>query len=310
MSGWTERRRRAAARREAARWFARNRSADAPRHAREFEAWRAADPAHAEAYARMEGHFAASAAVTHRPASPARPALGLAAAVVAAVVGLATLVLSDSTTRTDVGELRAITLADGSRVVLDTATVLETAYDETERRLHLRSGRARFDVAHGDRRPFLVDAGGLEVQATGTRFDVRLSGTRAEVVLLDGQVELRTAAIRRQLLPGQAVAVVPGRLEARPADLAAAVAWPSGRLVFTDTPLLEVVAEANRYAERPITLADPALGRAQVTASFTATDTPTIARTLAVSLRLRLSDDGREFRLQAPSHPARSEVSR
>lgn len=125
----------------------------------------------------MDGHFAASAAVTHRAApSTRRPALAVAAAVVVAVVGVVTLILSDTTARTDVGELREVTLADGSRVVLDTATRLETAYGNTERHLNLPSGRARFDVSHGDPRPFIVDAGGLEVHATGTRFDVRRSG--------------------------------------------------------------------------------------------------------------------------------------
>lgn len=299
MSRWSPPRRKAAAARDAARWFARNRG-DAP-DTEAFERWRAADPANAAAYARLEGHFEATRAVDRRP--PPRRRLAPAVAAVAAVALLAVAapaLLHDPAVRTDIAEQRALALDDGSRVLLDTATILEPAFDERARRLHLREGRARFAVAHGDPRPFIVAAGGLEVVATGTRFDVRAEHGRVDVVLIEGRVEVRGPRARRALAAGQMAAAAGGALAVAKADLDAAKAWPAGRLVFGGTPLAQVVAEANRYATQPIVLADPGLGRLRVTGSFAAADTPAIARMLAAGLRLELSRRDNQFVLAAP----------
>src|SRR3546814_15099617 len=47
-----------------------------------------------------------------------------------------------------IGEIRTVALEDGSRVTLDTDTILHIAYSPTERGLQLERGRARFDVSY------------------------------------------------------------------------------------------------------------------------------------------------------------------
>ena len=44
--------------------------------------------------------------------------------------------------------------------------------------------------------------------------------------------------------------------------------WRQGRMQYADAPLKEVVADANRYSERPIRLASNDLGDMRVTVSF------------------------------------------
>lgn len=303
MSRWTPPRRRHAVVRDAARWFARNRSETPDPTA--FERWRTADPAHAAAYARLESHFQAAGAVGRQPPPPRRLAIPLAVAAAVALLAVAVpALLDDAAVRTDIAEQRTLALDDGSRVLLDTATVLEPAFDEGARRLYLREGRARFIVAHGDARPFIVEAGGLEVVATGTRFDVRAEAGRVEVVLIEGRVEVRGPRARRALAAGEMVASSGGSLAVSPADLEVARAWPAGRLVFDGVTLARVVAEANRYATQPIILADPELGHRRVTGSFAAADTAAIARMLAASLHLELSRRGDRHVLAAPPPPA------
>lgn len=207
--------------------------------------------------------------------------MGLAGGLAAAVMAVAiapTLVsrfsdpLGGATTYTTaVGEIRDVTLADGSVVTLDTATTLRAKVDGRVRRLALDKGAAYFAVAHDKAHPFQVALADRQVVVTGTRFATTLRDGRARVELLEGGVEvreLREGAVVARLTPGDQVSFTAGgpvRREAR-LDVTQAVAWRQHRLVFQDAPLSEVLAELGRYTEARIRLADPAFGRQRVTA--------------------------------------------
>ena len=62
-----------------------------------------------------------------------------------------------------------------------------------ERLVVLEKGQARFDVAHDTSRPFIVHAGGEQIVAVGTQFDVRWTQDRLSVVLVQGQVAVLPA---------------------------------------------------------------------------------------------------------------------
>ncbi len=207
--------------------------------------------------------------------------MGLAGGLVAAALvvtiapSLATRLIDPlagaTTYTTTVGEIRDVTLADGSVVTLDTATTLRAKVDGRVRRLALDQGAAYFAVAHDKAHPFQVAVADRQVVVTGTHFATTLREGRARVELLEGSVEVtdagaRTAAAR--LAPGDQVTFAAGspvRREAR-LDPARAVAWRQHRLVFEDAALSEVLAELSRYTDVRIRLADPALGRQRVTA--------------------------------------------
>src|SRR3546814_4387812 len=87
------------------------------------------------------------------------------------------------------GEIRTVALEDGSRVTLDTDTIVHVAYSPTERGLKLERGRARFDVSYDASRPFVVFAGGGSITAHGTVFDVAVVDRHVSVALLRGSIE-------------------------------------------------------------------------------------------------------------------------
>ncbi len=89
---------------------------------------------------------------------------------------------------TAVGERRVITLADGSKLSLDTDSEVTVRYRAHERALHLLKGQARFDVAHDKKRPFFVIAGSQKVIATGTAFNIDMANQRVLVTLIEGRV--------------------------------------------------------------------------------------------------------------------------
>jgi transmembrane sensor len=180
----------------------------------EFEAWMAADPANAEAWAEVQGPWVAigEAAVAPEVIAARRDALSRAkrrsrrrwagasfygravaglAAVAACAAGYVVLSGAYSGTqdyRTALGERRVVTLSDGSRVSLDSGSEVKIHYSRDARQLELLSGQARFDVAHNPRRPFSGRARNDTVIATGTAFNVDLLGQRVLVTLIQGHI--------------------------------------------------------------------------------------------------------------------------
>lgn len=198
---------------------------------------------------------------------------------------------------TALGERRVVRLADGSVVTLDSGTRLEARLKPDSRRLWLRQGQARFDVAHDVTRPFQVEAGNRTVVATGTSFNVEVLGPKVLVTLIEGRVTVFRAqtsspAGRRAgpsteaavpLLPGQrlvadAAAAASARVETT--DVDRATAWETGKLVFDDEPLASVAARVSRYTDRPVVVADRAAGDLRVSGVFSAGDRATFVDTV------------------------------
>jgi transmembrane sensor len=308
----------------ASEWFVRMRGPDAGRLRPTFEAWLAEHPNHRIMYDRIALRWDQAGLVGHTPSGQAREGVPpksarrpvtvwryAIAAGIALVLGFGVVLLQRggppasqevaiAAIASDIG-IRRVRLADGSVVTLDADTRLQLRFTDKERRLALTGGRARFEVAHDAARPFIVEADGREVVATGTIFDVSLRDGKVAVVLLRGGVDVRSAPASREALlarlaPGQAVELAPG--SGKPAvgrAAAEALEWPSGMFEFDGTPLREVLAVANRYSARAIVLGDPALASLQVTGGFRMGDPDKLAATLAATFGLRVerSADGR-----------------
>lgn len=176
---------------------------------------------------------------------------------------------------TNVGEQHLERLADGSVVRLDTDTRIRVRYDDNRRVIDLDRGRALFDVAHDVGRPFIVRAGGAEVVAVGTVFDVRRRGGWAEIALVSGVVDVAAAgpgAAKVRLVSGQAVSVSQGAIKEADGDVVASVSWTEGRLTFQGTPLGEATAEVNRYLPNKVRLDVSDLAGAKIDGVFNTGD--------------------------------------
>ncbi|MGF7151616.1 transmembrane sensor [Sphingomonas zeicaulis] len=230
--------------------------------------------------------------------------LGLAgAALLAVAAGL--LLVPGRTGRdaieTQVGERRDITLADGSQVQLNADTQIFVALTADERRVRLERGEAIFSVTHDSRRPFRVAAGDVVVTATGTRFDVRRLRGATVVTLIDGRVQVRHgngAAVR--LSPGEQWRSLPSASPVvRQVDTGRATAWLNGRVVFDATPLDEALAQINRYAAKPLRLADRSFAGQPVSGSFDLRDTDGFVKAVTTLLPLDATEGKRTISLAA-----------
>lgn len=280
---------------QAALWVARLSSTDATEaDHRAFEAWRAADPAHAEAYAEME----AWRRTMKRAPDPRRPHLPKGLAAVAAALGLGAL-LSDplgwvdrmrADAWTDRGSIETTTLPDGSRVDLNTDTALVLRFTHSERSVALLRGEAVFDVVPDAGRPFVVSGNGVRARAVGTRFFVRVDGAAVPVGVAEGRVDVATSAGETRLRAGEvAVRGEDGRPLARAGDVAQAIAWREGQLTVSGQPLSQVLSELERYRRGRLLLTDSALGSRRFSGTLDLRDTDASLDVLAAAMGLRLT---------------------
>jgi transmembrane sensor len=173
---------------------------------------------------------------------------------------------------TAVGEYREFPLADGSVITLNTGSHVRVYLTRRTRRVELLQGEVFFDVSHNKHAPFRVAAQDVTVTVRGTRFRVLQSRQRQVVSVESGHVQVeREQEDRVDLLARQEWSARPGQ----PADVLPAshleqqLAWRNGQLIFQNQPLVEVLAEVQRYRQQPIRFeGSPQLAGFKVSAVF------------------------------------------
>lgn len=179
--------------------------------------------------------------------------------------------------RTRVGQISGVALPDGSLAILDTGTTIRFRDERSNgRRVDLVDGRALFKVAKIAGRPFRVAIGETTLTALGTKFDVLRTRGGFDVNLVEGKLRVARAlsgegddgAQEQQLvmLAGDRLMVTPGRWLLTRGMAERNVDWSKGQLVFDNAPVADVVAMLNRYTERKMTIADPALATQRISA--------------------------------------------
>ncbi|MEK7456321.1 MAG: FecR domain-containing protein [Pseudomonadota bacterium] len=309
---------------QAVAWLARLRGPTSAADHAAFEDWYCADPRHADVYDALLDNWDAMGRTP--PASDrdnggsrgsaTRSALvGLLAASLIAVIGAGFWMNTvdsqkkpgaqqvawlhpEQRRETAPGSIETIRLPDGSSVTLDTASRIDLAYSGTERRIRLISGRARFAVAHGDPRPFIVTAGAQDVVAHGTLFDIFLQDEKAAIALIEGRIEVRRTdhdETSRFLAPGEVMRVDrSGPLPKPEPDTSAIQDWPSGMQRFTDAPLGTVAAACNRYAAHGPIIVKGALASKRFSGTVDVRDTKAAAQLLASAMgaKVEVAADG------------------
>ncbi|GAB2909624.1 FecR family protein [Rheinheimera gaetbuli] len=185
-----------------------------------------------------------------------------------------------------------ITLSDGSVITLSGSSAVSVLLSKTQRNIELLAGVAHFQVAKDASRPFTVSVQELQVRAIGTAFEVR-KDSRIRVSVDEGQVALSAGpATERQtasLLQGQRLEYShqAGFTAVQPYDASQGLLWRSGRLHYQNTPLSDVLADVNRYRQRPITLGSSNLAKLSITASFSIDESDALIEGLQVTHQLR-----------------------
>ncbi|NIJ71638.1 FecR domain-containing protein [Xanthomonas sp. F4] len=202
------------------------------------------------------------------------------------------------------GQLRAFTLADGSRVRLNADSVVRVRLGWLARRAELLRGEASFDIA-ADRRPFQVQVDGLHIRDIGTVFDVarRLQDTRIGVV--SGAVEVcsngANARCLARLDAGRVAAIDHGSRVVRPLSMPASMLldWQQRKISFLDERLDEVAQAFNRHNTVQVVIADQAAASARLSGSLDAHRVSALQAFLQRDPRLVVQRDGDTVRVSS-----------
>lgn len=306
--------------REAADWVTRHRQGQlSARELQAYRRWLAADPLHAAAAERADRAWQASAPLKHRPGyvKPQRPPrrswlqMPLASGSAATALALGCWMLLappfwlqalSSDYHTGFGEIRQITLADGSQVELGSHSILNLAYDDQTRLVRLTQGEAVFTpapVTEQERRPFTVRTAGADITARGTRYLVGVGDNREGWVgVLQHQVEvdlnhreLNDAAGSALLDQGKSLRFSPTSglrpLNISPDELAS---WQEGRLVFQRELLADAAARINRYRPGLVLVKGEALRKVQISAVMRLDNLDDALKRLAAQAHARIID--------------------
>jgi transmembrane sensor len=277
-------------------WWVAEKAGDltgAPRAA--FEAWRAADAAHARAFEDVASMFEDARALRPAPARHVAARWRPAAAVLAAA-SLALFVWFDDLTVdlqadhvTAVGETRMVTLDDGSRVELDAGSAIAVRLEAGRRRVRLLAGEAWFEVAPDAARPFVVEAAGGTATALGTAFDVALQRDGARVAVGEHAVAVSSGGARVVVGERQETSFEASAVAREPASVAQenVAAWRRGALVVEDRPLGEVLATLGRYRRGHVFCLHPSICARRVSGVFSTSEPLVALREIEFFLGLR-----------------------
>lgn len=234
------------------------------------------------------------------------PQYGLASAAAAAllffVLSLANTpdpdYLAAQTYASEIGHVKTVKLADGSLVSLFGESEVSVRFQATARIVHLKKGRAFFDVTKDRARPFYVNTAARQVKVLGTRFEVLLGEGFDQVSVNEGLVSVDIlaneqtpeAASKPVLLePGVVAYYNQGKTVPRLSQKETATigAWSDGVLTYREEPLIEIVAAINGlFPGTSIELTDVKLASIAFSGTLVVSSSVQMAQQLADFLQL------------------------
>ncbi len=204
-----------------------------------------------------------------------------------------------------VGAQEIVELPDGSTVRLNSVSQLSypAGLSDDERVVVVR-GEAFFEIAK-DGRPFIVETENARVRVLGTVFNVWARNGETRVIVQEGRVAVRPRESETPAsleLTANQMAVCSGEsLSGAPVSVDAAhrLGWLEGKIVFSKSPLSEVIAELQRRYQVKIRLSAAYLEQETLTATFNQKPIAEVIESLCLAMHLRFTEDGNSFTIYA-----------
>jgi len=179
-------------------------------------------------------------------------AAGLAVAVIAGRHLIQAPAPETFTMAAERGQKSSLTLPDGSRVWLNSASSISytSDYNSKERNVTLQ-GEAFFEVAKNPGIPFIVHSQDMSVEALGTKFNIRayVEDPCMVATLVEGKVKATVGKKSETLMPEQEVRYdkTTGEMtKTLVPDDEHMVPWLRNELLFTDSSLAEIAVILER----------------------------------------------------------------
>lgn len=258
----------------------------------ECEAWQAADPRHRQVFEQMQQMWHAPEPAQARRRKRRYLTTGLGSLLLMAWLGSQLpWAYWGADYRTASGEIRRLTLPDGSQVVLNSDSALDLDYSDQTRTLTLVRGELFATVANDRKRPFQVQTRHLTATALGTQYTVKQADTFSRVAVQESSVAVSPNESDNPLTltAGQRADLNSNGLIARDTAPTYRPDWADGRLVFSNTPLQQVIERLGHHRTGLVRLSEELSHRQlHFTGVLPANDSDTALALLADSLDLEL----------------------
>lgn len=192
---------------------------------------------------------------------------------------------------TKVGEIRKVSLKDGSQLIMASDCYIDVNFTQEKRQIKLIDGEIYIETAKdAQHRPFIVETKNGSVEALGTQFTVRQENseqTKVKVYKHAVAIEPENAAKRQILKQGQRAFFDEKYIsKALPLDNDQPY-WTQQLLVVDQWPLQKVLDELFRYKKGTYHL-DPELKNLKISGVFSLKNPEQSLETLAYSHQLEL----------------------
>lgn len=320
---------------EAARLLAKLNSDPTPQEEAEICDWVERDPCHAVAFARAEAAWDAAERLKSAAADVTLPTLPqivseeqqrrlsrnimIAAAVAvlffifAAIVTVRTFSGIDRY-ETRLGEIRDVTLDDGSILHLNSDSEAEVRFTDHGRKVRIVKGEASFEVAPDSDRPFDVEVRSAFIRAVGTAFNVRMRPALVELTVTHGTVTVHSGEDAEQRVSAGNGAVIQPRtiVLTRLGDklVSQRIAWRDQMMELDGETIEQATSEFNRYRKAPILIGDTRVSALRIGGRFRVTDSRAFLFALERKLPVRTvqGEDGSVMLLYRDEEPDPSEA--
>jgi transmembrane sensor len=162
-------------------------------------------------------------------------------------------------TEAPLGQKAKIELSDGTVVWLNSGTTIKysTNYNKKNRNISL-NGEAFFDVKKNPEKPFLVHTSSIEIEVTGTRFNVSAYNDEPiiETALVEGHVNLivKGESEKHELTPGNLFEYrkATGKLSKRKFTEDVTTGWKENRLIFVNDNFAKLARKIERWYDMKV----------------------------------------------------------
>lgn len=174
---------------------------------------------------------------------------------------------------TAVGEIKTVTLSDGTVMAMNTDTLVYVDFDQSARRLHLLQGEISVSSAHHTAPLYVTTRDGKAVPI-GTRFTVKQQEHHTLVAVYEGIVELRpeqSVQLLRLKATQQAAFNINSIMSIQHL-LTTKPLWLEHKIQANGSKLTDFIADLARY-RRGVINVEPRLAKYKVTGTFSTADT-------------------------------------
>lgn len=183
------------------------------------------------------------------------------------------VVVKEFTATTAWGQKMSITLADGTKVRLNSGSTLRypEKFIANTREVALE-GEAFFEVTKNTKKPFIISSGAIKTKVLGTSFNINTYDNEEDIEVTVATGKVSVASNEEEVFLGPSEQGVFNKKEAKitkaTIDINAVLQWKEGILHFEDASLKEVTASLEKWYGVQFVFDNKALEKCRLTATY------------------------------------------